>query len=73
MIACTHDVLLMDPELVRRDQIWFAEKDEKGVTSLTCLAEFDADDVRPTTKFSRQYLLGIFGAIPHPKLIKGIH
>jgi predicted ATPase len=70
LVACTHDVLLMDPELVRRDQIWLVEKNDKGATSLTCLAEFDSTDVRPSTKFGRQYLMGVFGAVPHPHFLK---
>jgi uncharacterized protein len=66
LLAATHDPLLMDPDLVRRDQIWFCEKDPKGATSLYSLAEFDSQRVRPSTNFARQYLLGIFGAVPHP-------
>ena len=63
-IFATHDVGLMDPEYLRRDQIWFCEKDEKGASSLFSLAEFDPNTVRPTSKFSRQYLLGLLGAVP---------
>lgn len=66
LLAATHDPLLLDPDFVRRDQIWFCEKDSKGATSLYSLAEFDPQKVRPTTNFARQYLLGIFGAVPHP-------
>ena len=54
----------MEPTLLRRDQIWFCEKDDQGATDLYTLADFDPNQVRPTSKFSRQYLLGIFGAVP---------
>lgn len=64
LILVTHDTGLMEPDILRRDQIWFCEKDEIGATSLYSLAEFDSNKVRPTTKFNRQYLLGIFGAVP---------
>lgn len=64
IVLTTHDTGLMDPALVRRDQIWFCEKDERGGTSLYSLDEFDKQEVRPTTKFQRQYLEGIFGAVP---------
>jgi AAA15 family ATPase/GTPase len=64
LICATHDVTLMEPERFRRDQIWFCEKDHTGATDLYCLAEFDPNQVRPTSKFSRQYLLGLFGAVP---------
>jgi energy-coupling factor transporter ATP-binding protein EcfA2 len=63
-VCATHDVTLLDPERFRRDQVWFCEKDEAGATKLFSLAEFDPADVRPTTKFGRQYMLGLFGAVP---------
>lgn len=64
LIFATHDVTLMDPDRFRRDQVWFCEKDESGATDLYCLADLDSNQVRPTTKFSRQYLQGLFGAVP---------
>jgi hypothetical protein len=64
LVCATHDVTLLDPERFRRDQVWFCEKDEAGATKLFSLAEFDPADVRPTTKFGRQYMLGLFGAVP---------
>ena len=71
LIVATHDVLLMEPERIRRDQVWFCEKDDQGATELYSLAEFDPQDVRPSTKFGRQYLLGLFGAVPRLALMKG--
>jgi len=68
MIIATHDTGLMHPDLLRRDQIWFCEKDDRGGTSLYCLDEFDKQEVRTTTKFNRQYLQGVFGAVPKPAL-----
>jgi len=68
LIIATHDTGLMDPDLLRRDQIWFCEKDRCGSTSLYCLDEFDKQEVRATTKFNRQYLQGIFGAVPQVAL-----
>jgi len=64
LICATHDVTLLEPERFRRDQVWFCEKGHDGATSLFSLAEFDPQKVRSTTKFSRQYMLGLFGAIP---------
>ena len=64
LIFAAHDVTLLDPERFRRDQIWFTEKDDQGATDLYSLAEFDPQEVRPGSKFSRQYLLGLFGAVP---------
>lgn len=65
LIIATHDTGLMVPELLRRDQVWFCNKSDKGATSLYCLDEFDSNKVRPNTRFDRQYLQGIFGAVPN--------
>lgn len=64
IIVATHDTGLMTPESVRRDQIWFCEKDDKGATELYSLDEFNKQEVRNNTKFNRQYMQGIFGAVP---------
>jgi hypothetical protein len=64
LVCATHDVTLLDPERFRRDQIWFCEKDATGATDLFTLADIDSNLVRPTSKFSRQYMLGLFGAVP---------
>ncbi len=63
-IATAHDTTLMDPENLRRDQIWFTEKDKTGATNLYSLAEFDGEEVRKTTPFNKWYLTGRFGALP---------
>ncbi len=64
LVFAAHDVTLLDPERFRRDQIWFTEKDETGATDLYSLAEFEPSQVRAGSRFSRQYLLGLFGAVP---------
>ncbi len=64
LICATHDVTLLEPDRFRRDQIWFCEKDDEGATDLFTLADIDSNLVRPTSKFSRQYMLGLFGAVP---------
>ena len=70
LIVATHDVGLMDPDFLRRDQVWFCDKDKAGATSVYCLAEFDSNTMRPTTKFNRQYMLGLLGAVPKLALMK---
>ncbi len=70
LIVATHDVGLMDPEYLRRDQVWFCDKDGQGATSVYCLAEFDSKTVRATTKYSKQYLLGLLGAVPKLTIMK---
>lgn len=64
LLVATHDTHLMDPDLLRRDQVWFTEKDQYGASSLFSLSEFDPQKVRSTSRFDQQYLLGIFGAVP---------
>jgi len=64
MVCATHDVTLLEPERFRRDQIWFCEKDATGATDLFTLADIDSNLVRANSKFSRQYMLGLFGAVP---------
>ena len=64
LIFATHDTSILKPELFRRDQIWFTEKDKYGATSLYSLSEFDYDKVRATIPFDKWYLSGRFGALP---------
>lgn len=61
LICNTHDALLLD-ENIRRDQIYFVEKNEYGVSNLYSLTYFRA--VRKESKILKQYLLGLFGATP---------
>lgn len=62
LIYATHDEGLLDSASIRRDQVWFVEKDEFGASRLFSLAEFK---VRKEAKFAKEYLLGQFGGIPH--------
>ena len=62
LIYATHDEGLLDPKQVRRDQVWFVEKDGFGASRLYCLDEFKG--VRKEAKFSKEYLLGQFGGVP---------
>ncbi len=61
LIFTTHESTLLDLNLVRRDGIWFAEKDPKGATHLYSLADFK---VRNDLRVEKGYLAGRFGAIP---------
>jgi AAA15 family ATPase/GTPase len=61
LICSSHDVLLLD-ENIRRDQIWFVDKDEYTTSELYCLSEYT--DVRKDSKLLKRYLLGTFNAIP---------
>ena len=62
LIFTTHNTNLMDLRILRRDQIWFTEKDED--TSASELFSLDEYSVRKDAKVERNYLLGRYGAIP---------
>lgn len=61
LIVTTHESSLLDLNLLRRDEIWFTEKDEKGASKLYSLEEFKP---RHDTELRKAYLTGRFGAIP---------
>lgn len=68
LIITTHDTNLLRGELFRRDQIWFAEKNEFGVSDIYSLVEYkinQANSVRNDATFNKDYLLGKYGAIPY--------
>lgn len=62
LILTTHNINLMDEKELRKDQIWFIEKDQKGVSELYSLSEFDGVD--EDINFSEWYLAKRFGGIP---------
>ena len=61
LICTTHDTNLLRSNFLRRDEAWFTEKNEEGVTSLYPLSDFH---LRHTDDFERAYLQGRFGATP---------
>ena len=62
LIFTTHDTGLLDLHLLRRDQIWFAEKDERTAeTDIYPLTDFSP---RKGENISKGYLQGRYGAIP---------
>jgi AAA15 family ATPase/GTPase len=63
LITVVHDVSVMDRELLRRDQIWFIEKDQYGASKLYSLADFKTELVRNTSSYSKNYLQGKYGAV----------
>ena len=68
LLVTTHDTNLLRKDVFRRDQIWFAEKDNHGVSDLYSLVEYkinQATSVRNDASFGKDYLLGKYGAIPY--------
>ncbi len=68
LILTTHNVTLMEEHVFRKDQIWFIEKNDSGVSELFSLVEFE--DVDEYTHFSEWYLAKRFGALPRPNLLR---
>ena len=62
LLFTSHDTNLLDPEILRRDQIYFAEKSVKDETILYALS--DLKGIRNNADFARQYLAGFYGALP---------
>lgn len=72
LIFTTHDTWQLSNQLLRRDEIWFTEKDEVGVSTLYSLADFvdeDGSRIRKDESYEKNYLLGKYGAIPSLKTI----
>ena len=62
MIFTSHNTNLLDLDVLRRDQIWFTEKDEQtAATDLFSLYDFS---IRKDAKVEKGYLIGRYGAIP---------
>lgn len=62
LVFSTHDTNLLAPGLLRRDQVWLAEKSREGVTKIFPLSDFKTKN---TDNLERGYVQGRFGAIPY--------
>ncbi|MGV0757235.1 AAA family ATPase [Empedobacter brevis] len=68
LIFTTHDITLLDKDLIRKDQIWITEKNDRGETDLYSLQDFE--NLREDTSFDKWYLSGKFGGVPQIKSLK---
>ena len=67
IVFTTHDSWQLSNNILRRDEIWFTEKDARGVSSLYSLADFvdeDGTKIRKDESYEKNYLVGKYGAIP---------
>jgi AAA15 family ATPase/GTPase len=62
LLFTTHDVLLMDQDLVRRDEMWITERTQSGTSTITSFSEFK--DVRYDKDLRKSYLQGRLGGVP---------
>ena len=62
LLFTTHDVLLMDQDLLRRDEMWVTERQPSGTSSLYSFSEYK--DVRYDKNVRKSYLQGRLGGTP---------
>lgn len=61
LVFTTHEVMLLDFDLLRRDEFWFIEKDGDGNSSTYSLEDFRE---RPDRRIMLSYMDGRYGAVP---------
>jgi len=61
LVFTTHDTTILDQTLMRRDQVWFVEKDDKNATDLYPLSDYKP---RKGEALQKGYLHGRYGALP---------
>lgn len=72
LLFTSHDSWQINGKLLRRDEIWFTEKDDDGISTLYSLADFVDDSgtkIRKDENYEKNYLLGKYGAIPSLKVM----
>jgi len=70
LLFTSHDLSTMNNRLFRRDEIWFAAKDESESSILYSLSEIKDEkgsSIRSDASYGKQYLNGRFGADPYFK------
>ncbi|HOC93090.1 MAG TPA: ATP-binding protein [bacterium] len=61
IVFSTHESNLLDLDLLRRDEIFFVEKDAEQQTRMYSLSDFN---IRKDLSIRKGYLMGRFGAVP---------
>ncbi len=69
LLFTTHNLMLMDQDLFRRDELWLTERSEHSSTQLISLSEYK--DVRNDKDIRKSYMKGSFGGIP--KILLAAH
>lgn len=73
LIFNTHDTWHLSNNSLRRDEIWFTDKNPNGESCLYSLADFRTEQgpkIRKDEQYEKNYLLGKYGAVPSLKTIK---
>lgn len=61
LMVTLHDTNILNNSLLRRDQIWFTQKNGRGESELYSLSDYK---VRSDASYEKDYLLGKYGATP---------
>lgn len=67
IIFTSHDLWQLKNNILRKDEIWFTDKDNDGISTLYSLADFKG--VESENNYVENYLLGQYGAIPSLKAL----
>lgn len=70
LVFTTHESSLLDQNILRTDEIWFAQKDKMGATQLYSLSDYN---VHHTANIENGYLNGRYGGIPFTSNLNDIH
>ena len=70
LIFTTHESCLLDQDILRPDEIWFAQKDAEQATQLYPLSDFN---IHHTANIENGYLNGRYGGIPFLSNLKDLH
>jgi AAA15 family ATPase/GTPase len=62
LIVTTHDASLLDQDMIRKDEVWFAERARDNSSKLYSLEEFK--DIRFDRDLNKSYIEGRFGGVP---------
>ena len=66
LIFTSHDTWQMSNKILRRDEIWFTEKDDNGLSNLYSLAnvEDSGTHIRKDENYEKNYMEGKYGSLP---------
>ena len=70
LIFTTHESGLLDQNIFRPDEIWFAQKDSEQATQLYPLSDYN---IHKTANIENGYLNGRYGGIPFLSNLKDLH
>ena len=68
LLFSTHDTSLLDQTIMRRDQIWFCEKDDEQATILTQLKQYKV--IKGRENIEAYYHAGHYAALPFVSELK---